>query len=260
MTRIIAVANQKGGVAKTTTAICLASSLVSLNRSVLLIDLDPQGNASRGVGIDISLLTKTIYDVLARKLDINRIIRRTVMKGLDILPSNLKLASIDTVIDKQDEKSFFLLKEAIATIKKEYDYILIDCPPHLGILNQNAFVASDRVLIPVQCEYFAMEAITQMLGSIRHIQNQYNPELGIEGFVFTMFDSRNRMSIEVSSEVRGLFKEKTFQTTIPRNIYLAEAASKGIPITIYKPKSAGSLAYLAFAKEMLDKEQQEEQQ
>lgn len=257
MTKIIAVANQKGGVAKTTTAICLASSLVSLNRSVLLIDLDPQGNASRGVGMDISLLTRTVYDVLARKLDINRIIKRTMMKGLDILPSNLKLASIDTVIDKQDENSFFLLKNAIQTIKKEYDYILIDCPPHLGILNQNAFIASHRVLIPVQCEYFAMEAITQMLGAIRQIQNLYNEELGIEGFVFTMFDSRNRMSIEVSSEVRGLFKEKTFQTAIPRNIYLAEAASKGIPITIYKPKSAGSLAYLALAKEMLDKEQQE---
>lgn len=257
MTKIIAVANQKGGVAKTTTAICLASSLVSLNRSVLLIDLDPQGNASRGVGMDISLLTRTVYDVLARKLDINRTIKRTVMKGLDILPSNLKLASIDTVIDKQDENSFFLLKNAIQTIKKEYDYILIDCPPHLGILNQNAFIASHRVLIPVQCEYFAMEAITQMLGAIRQIQNLYNEELGIEGFVFTMFDSRNRMSIEVSSEVRGLFKEKTFQTAIPRNIYLAEAASKGIPITIYKPKSAGSLAYLALAKEMLDKEQQE---
>ncbi len=257
MTKIIAVANQKGGVAKTTTAICLASSLVSLNRSVLLIDLDPQGNASRGVGMDISLLTRTVYDVLARKLDINRTIKRTVMKGLDILPSNLKLASIDTVIDKQDEKSFFLLKNAIQTIKKEYDYIIIDCPPHLGILNQNAFIASHRVLIPVQCEYFAMESITQMLGAIRQIQNLYNEELGIEGFVFTMFDSRNRMSIEVSSEVRGLFKEKTFQTTIPRNIYLAEAASKGIPITIYKPKSAGSLAYLALAKEMLDKEQQE---
>lgn len=257
MTKIIAVANQKGGVAKTTTAICLASSLVSLSRSVLLIDLDPQGNASRGVGMDISLLTRTVYDVLARKLDINRTIKRTVMKGLDILPSNLKLASIDTVIDKQDENSFFLLKNAIQTIKKEYDYILIDCPPHLGILNQNAFIASHRVLIPVQCEYFAMEAITQMLGAIRQIQNLYNEELGIEGFVFTMFDSRNRMSIEVSSEVRGLFKEKTFQTAIPRNIYLAEAASKGIPITIYKPKSAGSLAYLALAKEMLDKEQQE---
>ncbi len=257
MTKIIAVANQKGGVAKTTTAICLASSLVNLNRSVLLIDLDPQGNASRGVGMDISLLTRTVYDVLARKLDINRTIKRTVMKGLDILPSNLKLASIDTVIDKQDEKSFFLLKNAIQTIKKEYDYIIIDCPPHLGILNQNAFIASHRVLIPVQCEYFAMESITQMLGAIRQIQNLYNEELGIEGFVFTMFDSRNRMSIEVSSEVRGLFKEKTFQTTIPRNIYLAEAASKGIPITIYKPKSAGSLAYLALAKEMLDKEQQE---
>lgn len=257
MTKIIAVANQKGGVAKTTTAICLASSLVNLSRSVLLIDLDPQGNASRGVGMDISLLTRTVYDVLARKLDINRTIKRTVMKGLDILPSNLKLASIDTVIDKQDENSFFLLKNAIQTIKKEYDYILIDCPPHLGILNQNAFIASHRVLIPVQCEYFAMEAITQMLGAIRQIQNLYNEELGIEGFVFTMFDSRNRMSIEVSSEVRGLFKEKTFQTAIPRNIYLAEAASKGIPITIYKPKSAGSLAYLALAKEMLDKEQQE---
>jgi len=254
MTKIIAVANQKGGVAKTTTSISLASSLVSLGYKVLLVDLDPQGNASRGVGLDISLLSRTIFDVLTGKREINRIIKNTVMKNLDIAPANLKLASIDDFINKEDTSSPLLLKNALSLLNDQYDYIIIDCPPTLGILNTNAFVASNRVLIPVQCEYFAMEAITQMLGAIRNIQNSLNPDLGLEGFVFTMFDARNKMSIEVSSEVRGVFKEVTFQTVIPRNVYLAEAASKGIPITVYKPKSASSLAYLALAKEMLDKE------
>ena len=253
MPKIIAIANQKGGVAKTTTSISLASSLVSLGHKVLLVDLEPQGNASRGVGLDIALLPKTIFDVLARNQDVNRVVKRTVMKNLDILPANLKLAAIGDYLEDK-EKGAFLLKNALETLKKEYDYILIDCPPTLGILNSNAFVASHSILIPVQCEYFALEGITQMLGAIRNMQNSYNPNLEIEGFVFTMFDPRNRMSIEVSSEIRGLFKEKTFQTAIPRNIYLPEAASKGIPITIYKPKSASSLAYLSLAREILDKE------
>ncbi len=255
MSKIIAVANQKGGVAKTTTSISLASSLVSLGKRVLLIDLDPQGNASRGVGLDIALLSKTIFDVLSKNNDINRLIKRTVMKNLDIVPANLKLASFDSALLGK-KATTFLLKNAIQTLKKEYDYIIIDCPPTLGILNANAFAAAHSILIPVQCEYFALEGITQMLGAISNMQNSYNPDLEIEGFVFTMFDPRNKMSIEVSSEIRGLFKEKTFQTTIPRNILLPEAASKGIPITIYKPKSKSSLAYLALARELLDKEQQ----
>lgn len=255
MSKIIAVANQKGGVAKTTTSISLASSLVSLGKRVLLIDLDPQGNASRGVGLDIALLSKTIFDVLSKNNDINRLIKRTVMKNLDIVPANLKLTSFDSALLGK-EATTFLLKNAIQTLKKEYDYIIIDCPPTLGILNANAFAAAHSILIPVQCEYFALEGITQMLGAISNMQNSYNPDLEIEGFVFTMFDPRNKMSIEVSSEIRGLFKEKTFQTTIPRNILLPEAASKGIPITVYKPKSKSSLAYLALARELLDKEQQ----
>lgn len=254
MNKIIAIANQKGGVAKTTTSISLASSLVSLGYKVLLVDLDPQGNASRGVGVDVSLLNKTIFDVLIGKKDINRIIKHTAMKNLDIAPANLMLSGIIDHVNKEDYSSSLLLKNALDSLENKYDYVIIDCPPTLGILNTNAFVASNKVLIPVQCEYFAMEAITQMLGAIRNIQNTFNPTLGIEGFVFTMFDARNKMSIEVSSEVRGLFKEITFQTVIPRNVYLAEAAAKGIPITIYKPKSASSLAYLSLAKEILDKE------
>ena len=255
MAKIIAIANQKGGVGKTTTAINLSSSLAHFNRRVLLIDMDPQGNSSRGLGIDVSLLNRSIYDVLVKDADINRIIKKTAMKNLEVIPANLKLASTDVEITNRDIDPFFLLRNAIATIKKEYDYMIVDCPPSLGLLNINALVAANSVLIPVQCEYFAMEAVAQILASISKIQSAYNDGLGIEGFLLTMYDSRTRLGTEISTQIRGLFKENTFLTQIPRNISLSEASARGLPITLYRPASSGSMAYLSLAKEVMDHEE-----
>lgn len=254
MARVIAIANQKGGVAKTTTAINLSSSLVKLNRSVLLIDLDPQGNSSHGVGIDSSLMSKTIFDVLTNKYDINKVIKHTVMPNLDVIPANLRLANTEDKIGRGGLKTQYILRDAIRKIEKPYDYVIIDCPPAIGVLNTNGLTAANGVLIPVQCEYFAMEAVSQMLATMRKVQNKFNHNLEIEGLVFTMYDPRTRMAIDVTTQIRHLFKEKTFTTAIPRNIYLPEAASKGIPITLYKPKSSASLAYLSLAQEVLDHE------
>lgn len=256
MVTTIAIANQKGGVGKTTTAINLSSSLAHFGRSVLLIDMDPQGNSSRGVGIDTSLLNRTIYDVLARRTDVNKVIRKTSMKNMDILPANLKLASVDLEL-ANSEQPFHVLNTALREVKKNYDYIIIDCPPSLGLLNLNALVASKNVIIPVQCEYFAMDAVAQILASISNVQSKYNHDLGIEGFLLTMYDPRTKLAIDIAKEVRATFKEKTFISQIPRNVSLPEATRQGIPAILYKPTSSGSLAYLNLAKEIIDNAERE---
>ncbi|MCH3976496.1 MAG: AAA family ATPase [Bacilli bacterium] len=256
MAHIIAVANQKGGVGKTTTAINLSSALAQNGERVLLIDMDPQGNSSRGLGCDISLLKNTIHQCLLGEIDTEKALRKTMIKYLDLLPANLKLASIDVEVIGKNIAPFYLLKGVISALDSRYDFMIIDCPPSLGILNINALVASNSVIIPVQCEYFAMEAVAAILSSISKIQSTYNHHLEIEGFLLTMYDSRTRLGVEISTQIRGLFKEKTFMTQIPRNISIPESSARGLPVTLYKPTSSGATAYLNLAKEILLNEAQ----
>jgi chromosome partitioning protein len=226
--------------------------LSSLGKKVLLVDFDPQGNASRGVGVDVASLKHSIVDVLLQSLPIEKIIRYTAMKSLSILPSSLQLANIESNLINLGEGAFYQLKNVLEPVKAKYDYILIDCPPSLGYLSMTALTTCDSVIIPVQCEYFAMEAVAQVLATINHVQKDMNKSLKIEGFLLTMYDSRTRLGTEVSSEIRGLFKENTFYTQIPRNISLAEASARGLPVSLYRPSSSGAEAYLQLAKEVLD--------
>lgn len=255
MKKIIAIANQKGGVGKTTTAINLSSALAQLDKKVLLIDMDPQGNCSRGFGVDISLISRNLYDVLINKLDINKAIRKTIIKNLDLISPKLILSNLDSAVNGKVENPFFLLKNNLEKLNKNYDYIIIDCPPSLGLLTINALCASSKVLIPVQCEYFALEAVAQILASISSVQNTYNKDLSIQGFLLTMYDSKTRLSVEIATQIRSLFKENTFINMIPRNISIPESNAKGMPVTIYRPNSISSQAYINFAKELIDYEE-----
>jgi len=257
MCKVIAVANQKGGVGKTTTAINLSSALSHFGRKVLLIDMDPQGNAGRGLGVDVTVQNKTTFEVLMGSVDIASCLVKTPFDGLQLLPANLRLASIEPSIQSTGTLNpFFLLKESLKKLSpKQFDYIILDCPPSLGILCLNALVASSSVIIPVQCEYFAMEAVASILATITKVQHDYNSGLYIEGFLLTMYDSRTNLGTEISSEVRGLFKENTFMTTVPRNQSIQESQGRQLPVTSFRPSAQGSLAYFSLAREVIDHEE-----
>ncbi len=258
MGKIISMVNQKGGVGKTTTSINLSACLGYLGKKTLLIDLDPQGNASTGVGINKGDNKYSIYDVFTDKISINDSIITTKYDNLDIIPATINLAGVDIeLLNRSNKEPGFIktsqLKRHMSLIKDNYDFIIIDCPPSLGILTTNALTASDSVLIPVQCEFFALEGITQLLNTIMLVQKNLNPNLDIEGVLLTMFDSRTKLGVEVVNEIRGYFRERVYDTIIPRLVRLSEAPSYGKPIHIYDPHSRGSDAYLNLAKEVINR-------
>lgn len=253
MGRIIAVANQKGGVGKTTTAINLSAALAEKGKKVLLIDLDPQGNATSGVGVEKNQVENTVYDLILGENDIHDCIEYTEFENLHLIASNVDLAAAEIELIGIAEKEF-IIKKAVEKIRDRYDFILIDCPPSLNLLTINAMTTADTVLVPIQCEYYALEGLSQLIHTINLVRERLNPYLDIEGIVFTMYDARTNLSLQVVENVRANVKQRVYSTIIPRNVRLAEAPSHGYPITIYDSKSAGAESYRALADEVINRE------
>ena len=252
MGRIIAIANQKGGVGKTTTAINLSASLASLGKKVLAIDMDPQGNMSSGLGVDKNEVEKTVYDLIIGNIGIEECIYEEVIENLDVLPSNIDLSAAEIELIGVDNKEY-ILRDKVNKVKEKYDFIIIDCPPALSMLTINAMTTSDSVLVPIQCEYFALEGLSQLIHTIELVQERLNPELEIEGVVFTMYDARTNLSLQVVENVKDNLNQNIYKTIIPRNVRLAEAPSYGMPINLYDPKSKGTESYLLLAEEVINK-------
>ena len=254
MGKAIAIFNQKGGVGKTTTNINLAACLALKGKKVLILDIDPQGNTTSGIGIRKKGLEKTTYEVLIDEtMKVEEAILPTIVKNLDIVPASVQLAGAEIELVKLEGREK-RLKRALDSVRDKYDYIFIDCPPSLGLLTINSLTAVDSVLIPIQCEFYALEGVSQLVSTIDLVRKSLNPKLEIQGVILSMFDGRTNLSIQVVNEVKKYFKSKVYSTVIPRNIRLAEAPSFGLPITEYDPKSKGALAYLEFAEEFLEME------
>jgi len=252
MARIIAIANQKGGVAKTTTAINLSASLVEKRRRVLLIDLDPQGNATSGVGIPKHKLEYCVYDAIINDMPLNKIILRTAIPNLFIAPARIELAGAEIELVGMNGRES-RLRQLLAGVKDNYDFVFIDCPPSLGLLTLNALTAATDVLIPIQCEYYALEGLTLLMNTLERVKRNLNPDLNILGVLLTMFDARTNLSIQVVDEVKRYFRSKVFRSIVPRNVRLGEAPSHGKPIIIYDPKSRGAEVYRELAEEVLER-------
>ena len=256
MGKIIALANQKGGVGKTTTSINLAASLATLERKVLLIDADPQANSSSGVGVDVNGVETSIYECIGGDIDVHEAIYTTDIEGMDIIPSHIDLVGAEIEMLSLDNREM-KLKALLSPLREEYDYILIDCSPSLGLITVNALTAADSVIIPVQCEYFALEGISKLLNTIKIIKKRLNPELQIEGFLLTMFDSRLRLANQIYEEVKRHFQ--VFKTVIMRNVKLSEAPSHGMPVILYDAESKGAKNHLALAQEIIRKNEKKKQ-
>ena len=253
MGKIIAVANQKGGVGKTTTTINLAASLATLEKTVLVVDADPQANASSGLGVDIKEVDCSLYECIIDHTDVKEAIYTTDIDGLDIIPSHIDLVGAEVEMLKIKNNREKMMKELLAPMRDEYDYILIDCAPSLGLITVNCLTAADSVIIPVQCEYFALEGISKLLNTIKIIKSKLNPRLEIEGFLLTMYDSRLRLANQIYDEVKRHFQELVFKTVIQRNVKLSESPSHGLPVILYDAESAGAKNHLSLAKEIIDK-------
>lgn len=252
MGRIIAVANQKGGVGKTTTAINLSACLAEKGKRVLTIDADPQGNTSSGLGIDKNSISNTIYELIIGACSLEDCLQKDVFENLSVIPSNVNLAGAEIELIGIEDKEYILRNE-IEKIRNNYDFIIIDCPPSLNTLTVNAMTTADTVLVPIQCEYYALEGLSQLVHTINLVKSRLNPDLEIEGVVFTMFDARTNLSLQVVENVKENLKQTIYKSIIPRNVRLAEAPSHGLPINIYDPKSAGADGYRALADEVIER-------
>ena len=252
MGRIIAVANQKGGVGKTTTAINLSSCLSALGKRVLAIDMDPQGNMTSGLGVDKDNVEKTVYDLIIGRATVEECLCKEVFENLDLLPTNIDLSAAEIELIGVENKEF-IIRDEVAKIRGNYDFVIVDCPPSLSMLTINAMTTADTVLVPIQCEYYALEGLSQLMHTIDLVKERLNPDLEMEGVVFTMYNARTNLSLQVVENVKDNLDQIIYKTIIPRNIRLAEAPSHGLPINIYDPKSSGAESYMLLAEEVIHK-------
>ena len=254
MGRIIAVANQKGGVGKTTTSINLAACLAEKGKKVLAVDMDPQGNLTSGLGVDKDSVEKSIYELIIGEVDIKEVINKEVLENLDIIPTSIDLSAAEIELIGVDDKEY-ILRNAIDQVKDQYDFVIIDCPPSLSMLTINAMTTADSVIVPIQCEYYALEGLSQLIHTVELVKDRLNSKLDIEGVVFTMYDARTNLSLQVVENVKDNLQQNIYKTIIPRNIRLAEAPSYGLPINKYDPKSTGAESYMRLADEVIEREE-----